>query len=67
MKEFILTFVGVDEFDMVGGFDTTKEIVLKDVAGTTVTTGTIDFSDFDHPMDAIISLEKGWQKMALIL
>ena len=43
---------------MVGGFDTTKEIVLKDVAGTTVTTGTIDFSDFDHPMDAIISLEK---------
>lgn len=58
LKEFILTFVGVDEFDMVGGFDTTKEIVLKDVAGTTVTTGTIDFSDFDHPMDAIISLEK---------
>lgn len=58
LKEFILTFVGVDEFDMVGGFDTTKEIVLKDEVGAIVTTGTIDFSDFDHPMDAIISLEK---------
>lgn len=59
LKEFILTFVGVDEFDMVGGFDTTKEIVLKDEVGAIVTTGTIDFSsDWDHPLDAVINLEK---------
>lgn len=57
LKTFTLTFNGTD--DLVGGFDESKEIVLKNEAGEVVTKGTFDFpEDWDHPLDAILTLEQ---------
>lgn len=58
LKELTLTFDEISNETTVGGFDVSKEVTLKDEAGTVVATGTFDFADWDHPLNAILTLNK---------
>ena len=59
LKVFTLTFTNsANERATVGGFDTSKEIVLKDSQGSIATTGTIDLTDGDNWAEAIVTLSE---------
>ncbi|MDD2960971.1 MAG: hypothetical protein PHR45_02670, partial [Muribaculaceae bacterium] len=58
LKEFTLTFSNTDEpQDMIGGFDKTKEVVLKNAAGETVAKGTFGELSFDTPLSVVVTLD----------
>lgn len=58
LNEITLTFDEISNGAMVGGFDENKKITLKDETGSVVATGTFELADWDHPLDAILTLSQ---------
>lgn len=59
LKTFTLTFASPSQMDNVGGFDPAKKAIVKDESGAEVATGEFTmFDDFDHPWNAIVTLDK---------
>lgn len=58
LNELTLTFDEISNGAMVGGFDENKKITLKDETGSVVATGTFELADWDHPLDAILTLSQ---------
>lgn len=57
-----LTFEGDNEYDYVGGFDTSKTVELLDADGKVVATGTLgyptDTPDYYYGLNAVVTLDK---------
>lgn len=58
LKVLTLTFDDISDGTIVGGFDTSKEVTLKNEAGSVVATGTFEFADWDHPLNVILTLSQ---------
>lgn len=57
LKEIYVTFKSTSDRDFVGGFDTSKKVIVSTIAGDSVTIATLSYGE-DWTNEAILTLDK---------